>query len=827
MAYSLFIRPAWRSLRRSPAFSITASLTLVIGIGAVVAIFTLVNGVLLRPLPYPNAERLVGVWHDLPGVSIPKAEQTPGTYFTYQRLVRSIEGIGVFQQGAANVADTRGGSEPQRISAAWTTASLLPVTRVTPLLGRVFTEAEDVPNGPLVVMIGEGLWRARFAADPQIIGRTLEVNGRSREIVGIMPERFRFPTPRTQLWLPLQLDPNAEFPGGFSYQGIARLRPGVSVVAAEREFVSVLPRMVEIFPNMAPGVSTQMLLEQAKPRPFLVPLKEDVTGDFARTLWIVAAAAGLVLLVACANVTNLILVRADARQRELAVREAIGAGRARVLTHFLTESVVLAGVAGVFGTTLAALGIRLLVNAGPADIPRLAEVHVDFVSIAFAIATAALVALLCSVIPALRLGRLRLSVALREGSGGRAGTASRVQQRVRGALVAAQIALALVALGGSGLLIRTFLGLNSVRPGFDPARLATFWLSVPSARYANDTAVVRFYTQLLDRAAALPGVQSAGISSRLPLLRMGMNQNPFYPEGDKSFVNKIPPLQIYTTTDGNYFRTMGIPLIAGRTFNRLDMQRWDEAIISQATAIQFWQDSTGQRAIGRRFTDLPNGRMYTIVGVVGNVRDTALAAPPSQTVYFPEVPSPDEFNGQTRSTMALVLRTAADPSGMTASVQRLVREMDPTLPVFDVRPMPGILAASMAQLSFTIVVLGVAAVVTLLLGAIGLYGVMAYVVALRTRELGVRIALGASPQSVIRMLTSQGVVLTALGLAAGLGLFLFVARFLRTLLYGVAPTDPLTLVAASVLLIVVALLASWIPAQRTTRLDPAGVLRSE
>jgi predicted permease len=823
---STFLKPAWRSLRRTPAFTVTASLTLLVGIGAAVAIFTLVNGVLLRPLPYGDPDRLVGAWHDLKGISLNKANQTPATYLTYKKLARSIEDIAVYQESAVNVSDSRGQSDPQRITSAWISASLVPVTGVTPLLGRNISESEDVPNGPMVVLISEGLWRSRFAADPGVIGRTLDVNGRSREIVGIMPARFRFPNAGTQLWLPLQLDPNAEFPGGFSYNGIARLKPGITVEAAQRDFASVLPKMVELFPSMAPGVPTQMLIDQAKPVPVLIPLKEDVTGGIAKTLWIVAAAAGLVLLVACANVTNLILVRADARQRELAVREAIGAGRGRVLAHFLAESAVIAAIAGAVGTGLAALAIRVLVRSELTDIPRLAEVGMDLTTIAFAIVISVLVAAVCSVIPALRLGRVKLSLALREG--GRGGTASKTQHRVRGALVAAQIALALVALGGSGLLIRTFLGLNAVRPGFNPENLATFWVSAPSARYPNDTAVSRFYTQLLDRVAAIPGVQSAAISSRLPLMPNGMNQNPFYPEDDRSYDQKIPPLQIYTTTDGNYFKTMEIPLIAGRTFHRLDMQRPEEAIISLATAVQFWNDSTGARALGKRFTPLPNGKMFTIVGVVGDVRDTSLAAKPSQTVYFPQVPpATSEWDSQTRSTMALVLRTRGDPATLTMPVQRAVRELDPTLPLFDVRPMRAVFTASMAQLSFTILMLGVAAAVTLLLGAIGLYGVMAYVIGLRTRELGVRIALGASPQSVIRMLTNQGVGLTALGIGAGLLLFAFAARFLGTLLYGVAPTDPITLGAASALLIAVAVLASWIPARRTSRLDPADVMRAE
>jgi putative ABC transport system permease protein len=825
MSIASFVRPAWRSLRRAPAFTITAATTLVIGIAATVAIFALVNGVLLRPLPYGNPDRLVGAWHDLKAVGIRKGNQTSATYFTYKKLAQSIEGIAVYEEGAVNVSDSRGGAEPQRITTAWISASLIPVLQVSPLLGRNFSEAEDLPKGPDAVIISEGLWRSRFGSDPQILTRTLEVNGRSRAIIGVMRGRLRFPTAATQLWLPLQLDPNDPFPGGFNYTAIARLKPGMSVAAAQRDLVAVLPRMVELSPNLAPGVSTQMLLDQAKPVPFLVPLKEDVTGGIAKTLWIVAAAAGLVLLVACANVTNLILVRADARQRELAVREALGAGRGRVLMHFFSESAVITAIAGAVGLAIAALAIRVLVSAGPADIPRLSEVGIDRAAVGFTIAISVLVALVCSVIPALRLGRVHLSSALREG--GRGGTAGRARQRVRSTLVAAQIAFALVALAGSGLLVRTFQQLNAVRPGFNPEKLATFWVSLPTARYPTDSAEARFFTQLLDRARELPGVQAVSVASRLPLVARGMNQNPFYPEDDPSYATKIPPLQIYTTTDGGYFRTMGIPLLAGKTFDRLDAQRFGDAIVSQATAVQFWKDSTGQRAIGKRFRDLPVGKWYTVIGVVGNARDTALAAPPSQTVYFPEVPTPSQADGQTRNTMALIVRTAGEPTAITSAVQRVVRELDPTLPLFDVKPMTAVFKASMAQLSFTILVLGAAAVVTLVLGAIGLYGVMAYVVSLRTRELGLRIALGASPRAVVAMLTRQGVVLTAFGIAGGLVLFALVARFLRTLLFGVAPTDLLTLSSASVLLVAIAALASWIPARRTSRLDPADVLRAE
>jgi putative ABC transport system permease protein len=836
MPVAMPIRHAWRSLRRTPVFTTTAALTLIIGIAASVAIFAVVSGVLLRPLPYGQPDRLVGVWFDLPPLNLNHAQQTQTTYYTFQRLGHTIEGIGLYQEGFADLSEPGGKSEPQHVESAWITATLIPVLKVSPILGRNFAEEEDTPNGgrkstkagdegPTVALISEGLWRSRFGADPNIVGRNLEVNGRTRQIVGVMPARFRFPQASTHVWLPLGLDPTNKFPGGFNYNSVARLKPGFSAADAQRDFTAVLPRMVELYPSFAPGVSTQMLLDQAKPRPLVIPLREDVTGGIAKTLWMVAAAAGLVLLVACANVSNLILVRADGRQREIAVREALGAGRARVLAHFLAESVVLTGVATVVGIGVATAAIRLLVSKGPTNIPRLAEVSVDTWAVLFAIVLGAIVALFCSVIPALRIGRVHLSNALREG--GRSGTAGRVQQRVRGALVAAQIALALVVLAGSGLLVRTFQRLNAVHPGFDPSHVATMWMFPPRARYPNDSSVGRFYARLEARLAQIPGVQYAGLASHLPLEVGGQNQNPVFPEGDPTYATKIPPLEINIEVNGAYFRAMNIPLIAGRTFETLDRQHDGEAIISRTTAFRFWKDSTGVAALGKQFRELPKGPLYTVIGVVGDTRDTSLAAPPAAAVYFPQVAEKDTLFSQTARTMALVLKTAGDPAAITSAVQRAVRELDPALPLFDVRPMTTVLKASMAQLSFVILILGAAAVVTLILGGIGLYGVMAYVVTLRSKELGVRIALGAQARAVAAMMTRQGLTLTAVGVGGGLLLFGLVARFLRSFLYGVAPSDPVALVGASLLLIAIATLASWIPARRASRVDPADALRAE
>ena len=824
MSLSQSLRYSWRSLRRTPVFTLTAVATLAIGIGASVAIFAVVDAVILRPLPYGHPERLVGAWHALPTIGIPRANQMGSTYFAYRRYAHTIDGIAAYQNGAENVADPAGGSEPQRLPSAVITANLIPLLEVSPILGRSFTEAEDQPKGPAVVIISEGLWRSRFGGDRGVIGKMLQVAGTSRQIVGVMPASFRFPDARTELWLPLALDPHAF--GGFNYESFARLKPGVSIATAERDFKAVLPRTVDVSPMMAPGVPTQMLLDQAKPEPLLTPMQQDVVGDVAKTLWIVAATAGLVLLVACANVANLILVRADARHRELAVRAALGAGRARVIAYFFTEAAILAALAGALGLAVATVGIRALVTAGPAELPRLAEVRIDWVVGAFTFAVAALVAVGCSVIPAIRSASGQLATSLREG--GRGGTSGRSRQRVRGALVAAQIALALVVLAGSALLLRSFQSLHSVRAGFEPAHLATLWTSLPRVRYTDDASVARFYASLVDRVRELPGVRGAGIASHLPLESAGSSNSPIWVEGDPSASSKIPPLQFYVTTDGGYFKTMGIPLLAGRTFDRIDgRQHGDEAIITRQTAEQFWHDSTGARAIGKRFRTLPNGPWYTIIGVVGGIRDTSLMAPPAATVYFPQTVSRDTVAVYVSPTMALVVRTSGDPRAVTRIVQRTLHDLDPSLPVFDARPMTEVVARSMAQLSFTMMMLGVAAAVTLVLGAIGLYGVIAYVVSMRAREFGVRIALGAQPRSVATMVTRQGLMITGIGIVVGLGLFISVARFLRSFLYEVGPSDPLTLGAVMVTLLAIAALASWIPARRAARMDPMQALRAE
>ena len=626
------IRYAVRSLGRSPAFTVTAIVTLVIGIGGAVAIFTVVNGVLLRPLPYKNADQLVGAWHDFPPLGMTHGQQAAITYFTYEAQAHTIAGIGVYDESEVNlVTGDSSGAAPQRVTTALFTASMFGVLGVSPLRGRVLVASDARPGAAPVLLISEGMWRAQFGGDSTIIGRTVDANGVRQEIVGVLPSSFRFPSAETEIWLPLVLDPRDPPPTAFRYSSVVRLKPGVTIDDAQRDFTAVLPRVVEFFPNFVPGITTRMMLDQVRPRPVLTPFRDDITGGIAGTLWMLAAAAGLLLLVACVNVANLALVRFDARRRELAVREALGAGRARVMRYYLSESVVFASVAGLLGLALAWAVVRMLVIRGPAGIPRLAEIGIDSAAVVFAVAITALAIVACGIIPAVRIGRGTL--AFREAP--RGGTAGRRQHRVRGALVAAQIALGLVVLAGSGLLLRTFETLRAVRPGFDPDHVVTLWVSLPRPRYKTDTSLVHFYSTLLDRVAPLPGVKSAGLTSRLPFETRGMNPNPLYPEDAPSYATKLPPLQIFTTVGGDYFRAMGIPLLMGKAFDRMDTPREGDAVISSRIAELFWKDATGAAALGKRFRALPTGPWYTVVGVVGNTRDTTLGAPPSPVVYFP------------------------------------------------------------------------------------------------------------------------------------------------------------------------------------------------
>jgi putative ABC transport system permease protein len=814
------LRHALRSLKRTPVFSVTAIVTLVLGIGAAAAMFVIVYGVLLAPLPYGNPDRLVAVSIDLRSRELRRITQPDAVYFTYKRFARRIDDLGFYRTGSANIGGDGGSNETQRVTATWITASMLPTLQVSPMIGRAFATDEDRPNGRPVVIISEALWRTRFLGRRDVLGKTLDINSVSREIVGVMPERFQFPTRETQVWLPTRVNANGSVVSDFTYSAVARLSRGVTPEEAQRDLASALPRMAESFPTLESGLRTTAWLDEAKPIPVVIPLRDEITGGIARTLWILGAAAGLVLLVACANVANLMLIRADGRQLELALCEALGASRLRILTHFAGEAAVLAGTAGIVALAAAWAAVRALIAFGPADIPRLAELRVGLTTVGFTLFVVAMTAVVCSAIPAFRARRASLSFSLRDG--GRNETSGKARQRLRGLIATLQIAVALVVLAGSALLLRTFHRLYQERPGFDADHVATFWMQLPFARYGGEAAV-EFFARLTASVGGLPGVRAVGVTAVLPLGLGERTLRSFRVDGDGRTVS----LPAYTIGDG-YFATMSIPLLAGRDFSRLGVQRDGEAIISRRAAIALWNDPTGAAAVGKQLGMAPTGPSYTVIGVAGDVRDRDLATPPSATIYLPQAtPIDAAVEPSARRSMALVVKTSGAPTSIVGPVRRIVRELDPAVPTYNEQPMSEVVRASTARLSFTLELLGLAAVITLVLGTVGLYGVTAYLVALRTREFGVRVALGADPRRLARTVAIRGLTLIAGGVGAGLLLFTIAAQFLRAFLYGVGASDPLTLAGATVAIVLIASVANWLPARRAAQVDPAIALRSD
>jgi predicted permease len=812
------LRHALRSLSRTPVFTVAALLTLVLGIGSVAAMFAIVYGVLLAPLAYGHPDRLISVNLQTPEVR--RIQQSPAVYFTYKRFARRLDDIGFYRTGNANIWTDGDGDAPERVTATWVTASTIQMLQVKPLLGRSFANDEDRPNSPTVAIISESVWRTRFNATRDVIGRTLYVNAVAREIVGVMPERFSFPAADTRLWLPARMDPNSPAVGDFSYSAVARLAPDATPRDAQRELTQILPNVAESFPRLESGTATADWLDQTHAEPAVVPLRDEVTSGIARTLWMLAAAAGLVLLVAWANVANVMLIRADGRQLELAVREALGASRLRIVTHFLGESLVLAASAAALALFAAWGAVRALVAFGPTDVPRLGELGIGLTTVEFIVTVAIAGAIGCAAIPAIRIRRGSLSINLRDG--GRGETSGRRRQRVRATIAALQIAVALVISAGSALLLRTFHRLYEERPGFDATNVLTMWTQLPFARY-GDSAAVAFYARLAESVGKIPGVRAAGLTMRLPLGAGETREQSFRVDGEGRTLS-LPTNVI----DDGYFTTMKIPVLAGRVFQRRGLQHDGDVIISRRAAATIWNDATGRAAVGRRLALSPSGPTYTIVGVVGDVRDHDLATAPSAMVYVPQVvPVDTRVEPSARRTMALVVRTAGPPASVVPAVRRIVRDLDPTVPIFNVETMSDVVRASTARLSLALTLMTAAAAITLVLGTIGLYGVMAYMVTLRTREFGVRVALGADPRHIARAVAMRGLTLVASGVAAGFVLYAIAAPFLRVFLYGVTPSDPVTLGAVTLALVGTASLASWFPARRAARVDPAEALRAE
>ena len=812
-------RLALRRLLHAPLFTIVTLLTLAVGIGANTAIFSVVYGVLLKPLPFDEPDRLVGVWHSAPGMDIPLLNMGPSNYFTYRDEGRVFEDIGIFQNNTVTIT---GGAEPERVPALLVTHRLLPLLRVTPAAGRTFRPDDAAPGAPRRVLLTHGYWQRRYGGQA-VIGHTLQVDGIPLEIVGVLPESFAFLDERPALLMPLQFN-RAEVPvGNFSYRGIARLRPGVTLAQANADVARLLPRIPDLF-ALPPGF-TRRMYDQLRIGPRVRPLSHDVIGDVGQVLWILLGTVGMVLLIACANVANLSLVRAEGRQQELAVRTALGASRAQMARSMLSESIALGLCGGAAGVLLARAGLALLVQLAPSGLPRLQEIEINGVVLLFTLGVSLLAGLLFGIIPVLRFGQPSVT-ALKEG--GRSASEGPSRHRARNTLVVAEIALALVLLVVSGLMIRSFQALRSVDPGFrNPAEVQTFRIAVPDAVAPAADQAIRLYQQISERLTAIPGVTSVGVTSSLTMDGFD-SWDPLFIEGVTPEGGPMPPVRRYKWLGEGYVETMGNRLIAGRLITWDDaLRRQPVVVISENLARELYGSSAA--AIGRRVRNTPNNPWREIVGVVGDDRDNGLSQPAPTTVYWPmalkDFWADPEFVSR---NMAFVVRSSRIGSpGFLRELQQAVWSVNANLPVANPETLAQVLAASMGQTSFALTMLAIAAGVALLLGIVGIYGVIAYIAAQRTREIGVRMALGAQAADVRRLFVGHGLKLVAAGLLIGIVAALALSRLMATLLFGVGPTDPLTYAGVSLLLGTVALVATYLPARRASRVDPVVALRTD
>ncbi|HWG53604.1 MAG TPA: ABC transporter permease [Gemmatimonadaceae bacterium] len=824
------LRRAARRLVRAPVFAATAMLTLMLGIGATTAVFSLVDSVLLRPLPFTHPAQLVDLSHSLAIRGISHVDQSDATYLYYREANHVFSGVGAYRTSAVNLSTAGAGdrARAERVDAARASASLFAVLGIAPLKGRVFRDAEDQPGATPVVMLGERLWRTQYGSDPHMIGRTVVIDGVQHEVVGIMPDGFAFPDGHTALWIPIGIDPAHTRSAAFDFRAVARLRPGVTPDAAARDLQTLLPHVPEAFP----GRLTADAIAITHMRADVHSLRDTIVGNIGRTLWVVFGAAAFLLLVSCANVANLFLVRAEERQHELVVRRALGAGRGVVVAEFLSEALLLAVLGGVSGIALAAaaLGALRSMPSGIA-IPRLATVGLDGTVLAVAIGVTLLTALVMSLVPAVRsCGPHVASVLVQNGRGT---TAGRSRLRARRVFVVVQVALALVLVTGAGLMARSFRSLRSVPPGFDANGSYTFRVALPDEAYPTTSATVAFVARALEAIAALPDVQSAGVLTRLPLDDEARRDTAVFVEDRPLAMREMPDVhQVAYATPGT-FSALGIPFVQGHTFEPPDAARAPlEVIVTHALAARYW--SEGQ-AVGQRLRLSPDGPWFTVIGITGDVRGSGLDQPPDETVYLPLVtaPGPATATGDANAIrwapreLAFVVRSRSSAHDITMPVERVLQTLAPSVPVYAVHTMRDMLGRSTSRTSFTLALLEIASIAAMLIGAVGLYGVVSYMVSLRAREMAVRTALGAQPAALRRLVLTQAIAVAAFGIVLGVGAALLLMRFLAALLFEVAPNDPTTLLAAVAVMAIVAVMASWFPARRAAATDPAAALRAD
>jgi putative ABC transport system permease protein len=801
-----------RILGRNPGFAAVAVLTLGLGVGANAAIFSVVNAVLLRPLPWSDPDRAVMIWSHW--TAFDKTWVADGEVNDYRRRAATLAEVAAWDDGQVNLT---GDGDPERVAAGSVTANLFSTLGVSPLRGRVFTATEDVQNGPRLVLLSYGLWQRRYAGDPSVVGRSIQIDGAPYEVIGIMPAEFVLPTDfqrpaATSLWMPLQMDPASTNHGNHGLYAAARLKSGATVAQARDEMHQIAQAMTN---------------EGLYPRPMqfdtvVISLRDEVVGTVRRAIWLLFGAVGFLLLIACANVANLLLARAEARQREIAVRSALGAGRARVVRQLVTESLVLATLSAAAGLGLAWAGVRLLAWWNPASIPRVAETAIDARVLVFTAGVALFTTLIFSLAPAVRLLRTELTESMKEG--GANATTGAARQRFRNSLVVAEMALAVVLLVGAGLMLRSLWSLQQIDLGFNPSGVLTLRVSLPETSYTTPEQVVNFYARVMEQVRALPGVVSAGAARSLPLGStigdFGLMVDGYVPspgtgaKGDWQIV-----------TDG-YLPAMGERIVRGRDIQATDTSDSQlVALVNEEMVRRYW---AGRDPIGGRFKI--GGRAtrpwVTVVGIVKDVRHNGVADIVKEKFYVPHTQWHKSVGNPIRA-MTLVVRTAGTPSSLAPSVRNAIRQMDPALPVADVRSMTDVVGAALSTPRFTSVLLSMFALLALTLSAVGIYGVLSYVVSRRTREIGIRVAIGADRSRVLRLVLSSGLGLAGIGIAAGVVVALFVSRLLAGLLHGVTPADPLTFVSVAIGLAAVAFAASLAPAWRAMRVDPVVALKSE
>lgn len=804
-----------RTLVKNPGFTIVAVLALALGTGANTAIFSVVNGVLLRPLPFREPERLVMVWINNTKGNQPQAAFSVPDFLDYRESNGVLEQIASLSFDDFNLTD---GDQPERVQGTMVSANFFSVLGVAAQTGRVFLSAEDQAGADRVVVISNGLWRRRFGGDPALVGQTIQLNGASFTVVGVTPPEFQSPEKGDELWVPMSFDatdrlrmPSISTPEGFKkrsfrfLKSIARLKPGVALDQAQAEMSTIAGRLEQQYPDSNTGMGIN-----------LVPLHRQVVGDIRPALLLLLAAVGLVLLIACANVANLLLARAAARQKEIAIRVAVGAGRARLIRQLLTESVLLALLGGALGTGLAWLGLRLLVGINPANIPRLDAIRIDGRVLGFTLLVSLLTGLVFGLVPALQASRPDLNEALKEGARGSTGSIGR--RRVRSVLVVTEVALTQMLLIGAGLMIKSFYTLLQVNPGFNAESVLTMQVTLPPVKYAEDSQIMAFYEQALKRIEALPGVQAAGAATSLPLTANSLARR-FTIDGRSPASPNERLSANYGAISPEYFRAMGIRLISGRAFTDQDRDKSQQVIIiNESMRRRFWPN---EDPIGKHISlTAEAGVSRAIVGVVSDVKNSSLDSESGLEVYEPYLQFPWSF-------MAIVVRTAADPLRLAPAVRDEILAVDKAQPVYDVKTMAQIVGDSVSQPRLYMLLLGIFAGIALVLAAVGIYGVMNYSVNQRKHEIGIRMAIGAQRSDIMKMIVGQGMLLATIGVAIGVAAAFLLGRVVEMLLFGVSGRDLSTFIALPFVLVLVALLASYVPARRATRVDPMNALRAE